>query len=273
MGKLRMATIMAGCALMAACFCNFMPLALPAESADSASSRAIAQAIGAAVNFAHPANPQWKMDAKTGCSNDLVETHAVHLTQTKGSVKLTTATGAPVHCGAPLKLANLTLQSQSEADLRKPSAVEKQYLYNFDDAQILPTINDGYGTSVHYDDKSSINQISIAENMNEHTIIGGAHLTQKKGQPYIPVAYMTVYQNVLHLVGKSQLKDLAFNDSCCTPISGTITTQFNAGSNVAPTDQGAHFVGKTETLTFDGCGTARLRDFEGHRTRVQIPCM
>jgi len=268
-----MATIMAGCAILAACFCNYMPLALATESSDSAASRSIAQAVGAAISMAHPNNPQWKMDGKNGCSNDLVETQAIHLTSAKGAMKVTTSTGAPIHCGHPLKLANLTLQSQFETDLRQPSSVNKLNLYNFDDAPILPTIADGYGTSVHYDDQSLINQISVAQNVNEHTVFGGAHVTQKRGQPYIPVAYMTVYQNVLHLIGKSQLKDLAFNDTCCTPVSGTIITQFNAGSTVAPTDQGSRFVGKTESLTFDGCNSAQLRDFEGHRAHLQIPCM
>lgn len=272
MGKLRMATIMAGCAIMAACFCNYMPLALPAESADAAASRVIAQAVGAAINMGHPANPQWKMDSKNGCRNDLVETQAVHLSNARGSMKVTTSTGAPIHCGHPLSLANLTLQNQAEADLRKPSSADKPNLFNFDDAVIMPTIADGYGTSVHYDDHSLINQISLAENVSEHTVVGGAHVTQKNGQPFIPVAYMTVYQNVLHLIGKSQLKNLAFNDTCCTPVSGTIATQFNAGSNVSPSDQGARYVGKTETLTFDGCGSAQLRDIDGHRTHLQVSC-
>lgn len=273
MGQLRKATIVACCAIMAALFFNYTPLALPKESTDSTTGRVIAQALGSVIHLAQPSNPQWKMDGKKGCQNDLVETHAVHLTTARGSMKITTNTGVPIHCGHPLNLANMTLQSQAEADLRQPSSVEKMNLFNFDDASILPTIADGYGASIHYDEHSLINQISLAENISEQTVVGSAHVFQKHGQAHIKTAYMTVYQNVLHLIGKSRLNDLTFTDTCCTPVSGTITTEFTSGANVAPTEKGAHFIGKTETLTFEGCGSAQLHDYQGHSSPLQISCL
>ena len=262
MGKLRMASIFAACFGMAVLFCNFTPLALPVESADTDISEIVAKTIGSAMNMAP--------SLKNGCTNDLVETNAVHVKNEKGSVKVTLATGVPIHCGRPLDLKNVTVQSEPETDLRQPSSVNDLSLENFDGATILPAVK---GTAVHFDNQSTISQISVAQQINDHTIIGSAHVNHDGKRAHIKEAHLTVYQNALHLIGKSHIKDLVFNDSCCTPVGGSITTQLTSGSRVAPMEAAAALVGKSETLTFDGCGSAQLRDSAGHRSQIPIQCL
>lgn len=268
MGKLRMATIVAGCVSITALLFNFTPLALPIGSADSNVTRVIAQALGATMIMAQPNNPFWKLDSKSGCSNDLVETNAVHVSVPKGTIKISLATGVPIHCGHPLAFHNVTVQSHMITELRQPSSVENTSLANFDEAALF-----GDGTSVHYDNQSTVTQISLTEQFNDQTLVGSAHVKQQSGSIRIANAHMTVYQNALNVVGQSELKDLVFTDSCCTPVGGTITAHLKAGSNVAPTPEGSHFVGKVETLTFDGCGSAQLKDVDGHRSHIPVHCM
>jgi len=263
-----MATIVAGCVGLTALLFNFTPLALPIGSADSNVTRVIAQALGATMMMAQPNNPFWKLDSKSGCTNDLVETNAVHVAIPKGTMKVSLATGVPVHCGHPLGFHNVTVQSQMVTELRQPSSVENSNLLNFDEAALF-----GDGTSIHYDDQSAITQISLAEQLSDQTLVGSAHVNQQNGRTIITNAHMTVYQNVLNVVGQGELKNLVFADSCCTPVGGTITAHLTAGSNVAPTTEGSHFVGKVETLTFDGCGSAQLKDVDGHRSHLPVQCM
>ncbi len=267
MGTLRMASIFAACIGMTVLFFNFTPLALPVEAADTDMSEVVAKALGAAMTMAQPSNPYWKLDSKNGCTNDLVETNAVHVKTEKGSLRVTMATGIPVRCGHPISLKNVTVQSHVEGELRQPSSLASA-LNNFDGA-ILPAS----GTSVHYDGDSSISQISLAQEVNDHSVFGSVHVSDDGRRNRIEDAQFTIYQNTLHVVGKSRLKDIVFNDSCCTPVSGSITTQMSAGQTVAPTDAGAALVGKNETLTFDGCGSAQLRDSLGHRSHIPVQCM
>jgi hypothetical protein len=274
MGKLGTATILVGCMVIAAFFGSYTPLASPTDSSDTSISRFVAQMLGSTYSMANPSNTCWKMETKKGCSNDLIETNTVQIdaakcsSNGKGTLRVSLATGVPIHCGSPLALKNLTLQSSFIDGERKPAS-ESNAIPNFDNASILMPA----GLSVHYNNQKEISQISLAEQLNDHTIFGSAHVEQQSGQAHIKKAYLTVYQNVLHLIGKSELKDLVLDDSCCTPIAGTIRTQFEAGASTAPTAEGAAYIGKSETLTFDGCGSAQLHTADGHRTHIPVNCL
>jgi hypothetical protein len=274
MGKLRTATILAAGAAIAAFVGNYTPLASPIQSSDSSVSQFVAQMLGDTYSIAAPTNSCWKMDNKKGCANDLAETNSVQIDASKcshsgkGTLRVSLVTGVPVRCGKPLALQNLTLQTEFVDGERKPAS-ENANLPNFDNAPILiPS-----GTSVHYNNDKVVSQITLAEQLNEQTIFGSAHVDQKSGLAHIKKANLTVYQNVLHLIGKSEIKDLVLDDSCCTPVAGTIRTHFEAGQSVAPTTDGVPFIGKTETLTFDGCGSAQLRTVDGHRSQIPIKCL
>jgi hypothetical protein len=290
MTKVGKAIILASCATMAVLFLNYTPVVLDQRAEDTYASRTLAQAIGAAVTLARSQNTCWSNPAENSCQNDLKETNSIQVSaencgfsMVKGTLKISTATGIPVHCGHAVTLNGITLQGQVVNSEREPSAttgividhaVKNGSLANFDNAAILPTVRSGYGFSVHYDSQTNIQQVDLAEHMQtndknstDQTVLGSAHMHRDQKGIRIDEASFTVYQNVLQLIGKSQLKDLTFNDSCCTPISGTITTQFISGNSVAPSDQGARFVGKSETLTFNGCGKARLR------SQIPVSCL
>lgn len=274
MGKLRMATIFAASFGAAAFFINYMPLALPNDIGHTGTSRFVAQMLGATMSMANPADACMQLDASAGCINDNVQLNAVHIdtkkcsASGKGTLRLTTSTGLPIRCGKPLNLADVTLQTQFVDQERKPSSLNDNKLANFDDAAILAEASH----SVHYEN-GIINQISLADQLNDHTIVGSAHVTQHGSRNRIDKAHITVFQNVLHLIGKSEVKNLTFDGSCCTPIGGSISTHFVAGDHVPPTEEGAAFLDKTEVLTFDGCGSAHLRDSSGHRIRMPVDCL
>jgi len=82
---------------------------------------------------------------------------------------------------------------------------------------------------------------------------------------------LSAYHNLLKIIGTTQLTALTISSSCWLPVSGTIQTTFSAGANVPPTSSGTARVGKTETLTFTGCGTASLTAFDGTVTTVTVP--
>ena len=67
---------------------------------------------------------------------------------------------------------------------------------------------------------------------------------------------ITVYHNLVGLMGSTCFQDVRYNVSCCTPISGTITTTFSKTSQ-SPNKVATNLLaGVTETLQFNGCGAA-----------------
>ena len=81
---------------------------------------------------------------------------------------------------------------------------------------------------------------------------------------------VTVYHNLLRVVGTSVLSNITHSDTCCLPVSGTVTTVFSAGTNVGPTLLGTLLVGKAEVLTITGCGTGTLQRIDGSSVHVAL---
>jgi hypothetical protein len=80
-----------------------------------------------------------------------------------------------------------------------------------------------------------------------------------------------VFHNLVQVMGTTTFSSVSFSSGCCTPTSGTITTAFSAVSGVTPTAIGsASFVGKSETLTFTGCGTATYTGPESYSGNVTL---
>jgi hypothetical protein len=81
---------------------------------------------------------------------------------------------------------------------------------------------------------------------------------------------LIVYHNLLKVIGTATFNTVIHSDDCCQPTGGSISTKFDKGANVNPTVAGELFVGKTETLTFTGCGTATYTSPAGVTTDVKV---
>lgn len=252
---------------------------------DLSASGAVASALTGALNN-HGMTP--------ACANDIYQTNDVDLTATSpigtAVLQVSASTGTPVRCNTLGNVSNLILQSQFidsngvAASANLPGiagaivvdhGLNGGTLTNFDTVAILPTIGKGFGTSISY----GANHIPIQESVTEHvwsvdnnqatlfdhTIVGTADITNVAGVNTIEQASFTVYDNVAHVVGLSAISNLIFAPNCATPVSGTISTTFQAGQNVQPTPAGQAMVGQTEELEFTGCGAAALTNIEGQK--------
>jgi hypothetical protein len=84
---------------------------------------------------------------------------------------------------------------------------------------------------------------------------------------------ITVYDNQAKIMGTTCFKNVIYNNSCCTPVSGTIVTSFASTSQSSGSLSSA-MNGTSERLTFSGCGSGVLSDYKGGNTLVTLPhCM
>jgi hypothetical protein len=102
------------------------------------------------------------------------------------------------------------------------------------------------------------------------TITPIAIATDSAGTRTITAGTVTTFNNLANVYGVSTLENLVFNNQCCTPISGTISTRFAAGQAAANALTAFYVTGISETLTFSGCGTAVLTSTTGTASQVNI---
>lgn len=76
------------------------------------------------------------------------------------------------------------------------------------------------------------------------------------------------YDNLTKVKGASTFTNVTYEDGCCEPVSGVVSTRFSATSLSG--SAGDALNGKTETLTFNGCGTANLTDASGSTSSVAM---
>ena len=149
-------------------------------------------------------------------------------------------------------------------------------LANFDGQTIPAIANGGYGTKVTLNGSGGRSAIQIGHRIYstgnfDHSVSGSLNVTETAGAGSRTVSgSVVVFHNVLKVVGTSTFNSVSHTDTCCLPVSGFITTAFAAGANVAPTTAGSAFVGKTETLTFTGCGSGTLTDTTGASKTVTL---
>lgn len=152
-------------------------------------------------------------------------------------------------------------------------------LDNFDGDTLSTINNGGYGAAVSFngsgDTRSGIeigHHISV-QGVFDHTVYGSLTISETSGNSTRTVSgSVTVYHNLMRVVGTSTLSNVVHSDICCLPTEGTITTTFAAGSNLnkPPTALGQLFVGKSESLQFTGCGTAVYTSPSGTTSNVTL---
>jgi hypothetical protein len=94
--------------------------------------------------------------------------------------------------------------------------------------------------------------------------------TDSGGVRTITAGTVTTFNNLANVYGVSTLENLVFNNTCCTPISGTISTRFAAGQAKANALSVFYVTGISETLTFTACGTAVLTSTTGTASQVNL---
>jgi len=150
-------------------------------------------------------------------------------------------------------------------------------LGNFDLQTIATVVNGGYGAKISFGsngmrDALSLNRHVVVDGVFNHSVTGNLAVAESVNSPTTRTlsGSVTVYHNLLKVVGTSTFNDVIHEDSCCFPVGGNISTVFAAGSNVAPTSAGLAVVGKSESLTFTGCGTAVYQSFDGSTANVTL---
>jgi hypothetical protein len=146
-------------------------------------------------------------------------------------------------------------------------------LKNFNNDTIAPFLNGGYGSQVTFDSAGRRTSLHLSYRVAsalifDQTFNGTLGVTESAGTRVISGS-IQVYHNGLQVIGVSTFNGVVHTDGCCFPTSGTITTQFSAGT-VAPTALGSLAVGKSETLTLTGCGTGTLQSYDGTTTDVAL---
>jgi len=149
-------------------------------------------------------------------------------------------------------------------------------LGNFDGQTISTLGNSGYGTKVTFNSSGARSQLQIDHHLTvsgifDHSIDGTVTVSESAGASSRTLnGTVKLYHNLLRVVGTSTLTNVVHEDICCLPMSGTISTTYAAGQNVSPHNGGAQLVGKTETLTFTGCGTATFTNTNGVSADVTL---
>jgi len=149
-------------------------------------------------------------------------------------------------------------------------------LSNFDGQTITAIQNGGYGAAVSFNASGARTGINFAHRVYvtgvfDHTVNGNLSITEGNGASSRTInGSVTVYHNRVHVVGTSTFSNVVHEDVCCLPVSGTITTQFNEGATNSSTALGKLFVGKSESLTFTGCGTATYTSPSGNVSNVTL---
>jgi hypothetical protein len=135
--------------------------------------------------------------------------------------------------------------------------------------------NGAYGAAVSFNASDARSSLNIAHHLTiagvlDHSVTGTLAITEVPGADSRLInGSVKVYHNLLRVIGTSTFAQVTHKDICCLPVGGVITTQFTAGT-VAPTVAGEKYVGKSEVLTFTGCGTATLQAVDGTVSNVTL---
>lgn len=149
-------------------------------------------------------------------------------------------------------------------------------LGNFDNQNIGTIINNGYGQAVTFDNTGARNGLTIGHHITvsgvyDHSLTGSLTIQETLNATSRTVSgTVTTYHNLLRVVAVSTFQAVEHDDTCCLPLSGTISTTFSAGQNVQPRALGESLVGKSESLTFNGCGTAVYTGPDGSTKNVTL---
>ncbi len=147
-------------------------------------------------------------------------------------------------------------------------------LANFDNATIATIFHGGYGSAVGFGPAGFRNSLNFGHReyvtgVFDHSLSASLSVTPTSLTARTVSGNVTVYHNLAQVIATVQFNSVVHSDFCCWPTSGSVTTSFSAGTH-APTTTGAAMVGKQETMTLTGCGTASLQSFDGTTKNILL---
>lgn len=138
---------------------------------------------------------------------------------------------------------------------------------------IAANIGSGYGTQVFFDGSGHRNRLVVKQRVYtsvwDHSIFVDVNLAESNGNRTITSGTSIVYYNKLKAKGVTTFTDVAFDSTCCQPVSGVITTNFTCSTS-AVLCTASEFNNKSESLTITGCGTATFNDVNNNSSSVSI---
>jgi hypothetical protein len=147
-------------------------------------------------------------------------------------------------------------------------------LGNYQGDTIAPTIGAGYGIGVNWAGAPAI-RVAMIINQHvsspvfDHSVTGTLGISETNGASNRMVSgQVVVYHNLVKVKATSTFSNVVYTDVCCLPTDGSISTAFAATSQSGATGQALD--GKSETLTFTGCGTATLTQINGKTIDVTL---
>jgi hypothetical protein len=151
-------------------------------------------------------------------------------------------------------------------------------LGNFNSANVNANVSTGYGDNITLGGANEIESITVNRHISstglfDYSITGtvNAAPSEKITNGWSVTGSVTVYNNTATAVGSSAFNSVIYQPSCCLPTSGSIQTTYQSTANSTAT--GLALQGKSETLTFTGCGTATLSSTAGLVTQVsEVNC-
>ncbi len=134
-------------------------------------------------------------------------------------------------------------------------------LSNYQSATIATNINSGYGSQVTFSGAGVRTGVMVRQRLYatsfDHSIDGSVTVSEASGSRTVSGA-VTVWHNKAKVKGTTTFSNVVYNDSCCNPVSGSLTTAF-AATSATPNNVVANaLVNTSETLVITGCGTANL---------------
>jgi hypothetical protein len=147
-------------------------------------------------------------------------------------------------------------------------------LGNYEGDTIAANVGTGYGDVVTWTGgKRTGIQVRqrVYSSLFDHSVNGSVTISESSGiaaSNRTVTGSVDVYHNKLKVKGTSTFNNVVYVDTCCNPTSGSISTAFAKTSQSGTV--GAALDGKTETLTFTGCGTATFVDYKGTSSNVTL---
>lgn len=267
--------------------CNFASNDDSIGLEDASASGALAAIIGGAIYAGNPTalsgNTCPVVTAASGCSN---VSGGVSLSYGNCSYGQNSGTrygslsfiSAGLTCGGSATMPSSAIQqygwgSSQTSSNEVTTGIDdlSTNLLNFDSQTIAPLTGSAYGVNVTYSGNTptamTISRRVATRSASDFSVNsqGGGSIAISGG--VVTASGVTIYDNRLWIVGTASTSDLTYSATCCFPVGGTITTAFVAGTTATtPQPGGLLYTGKSETLTFTGCGTATLKDAPTQQT-------
>jgi len=140
-------------------------------------------------------------------------------------------------------------------------------LANYEGDSIAANIATGYGSQVTFNGSGARTGVTIRQRVYstgffDHSVTGGLSISES-GTTRTVSGSVSTYHNIVQVKGTTTFTSVVYNNTCCLPVSGTISTAF-AKTASSPTNVITSAIdGKSESLSISGCGTGTLTTHNG----------